>query len=219
MDWLSTLVGGTRARLLRLVRSAARSINDLAEALSITDNAVRTHVTALERDGLIRQAGEVRATGGKPARLYELTPAAEELFPKAYAVAFTELVRTLKDEMGDDAARDLLRRVGHRLANAGANGHGDEASRIAAAVSRLEAMGGSVECERDDEGWVLKASGCPLSGVVAADPDACVLAESLVSAVTGLPVTEICDRSERPRCAFRVAAPVPAECRPGSGQP
>src|SRR5690606_1946883 len=116
MDWLNTLAGETRARLLRLVRRAASSIAELAQALGITENAVRTHVAAAERDGLVQPAGMQRSTGGKPARLYELTPAAEELFPKAYALVLAEVIRTLREEDGDAAAVERLRRVGSRLA-------------------------------------------------------------------------------------------------------
>lgn len=53
-------------------------------------------------------------------------------------------------------------------------------------------------------GWTIRANGCPLSAVMAEEPDVCALAESLVAEVTGLPVTESCDKGARPRCAFRV---------------
>ena len=41
--------------------------------MGLTDNAVRTHVAALERDGLVEPVGTQRDTGGKPARVYALT--------------------------------------------------------------------------------------------------------------------------------------------------
>jgi predicted ArsR family transcriptional regulator len=213
MDWLSTLVGETRMRLLRLVRGASRSIGELAAALGISENAVRGHIAAAERDGLVRRTAYPRPSGGKPARLYELTPEAEELFPKAYAVAFSEFVRMLRDEDGDEAAIDRLRRVGRRLgARAAASAGGSAtlagasiASRVATAAAVLESSGGSVEVFEDAEGWTLRSDGCPLSGVVTRDPDVCALTESLVAEVTGSPVVETCRRNGRPRCAFQVA--------------
>jgi predicted ArsR family transcriptional regulator len=213
MDWLSTLVGETRMRLLRLVRGASRSIGELAPALGISENAVRGHIAAAERDGLVRQTAHRRPSGGKPARLYELTPEAEELFPKAYAQAFSELVRMLREEDGDEAAIDRLRRVGRRLgARAAASAGGSAtlagasiASRVATAAAVLESSGGSVEVFEDAAGWTLRSDGCPLSGVVTRDPDVCALAESLVAEVTGRPVVETCRRNGRPLCAFHVA--------------
>lgn len=204
MDWLSTLTGETRTALLRLIRGAALSIGELARALGISENAVRTHVAAAERDGLVRQAGVQRSTGGKPARLYELTPGAEELFPKAYALVLTELVRTLRDEEGDDAAVERLRHVGRRLAAQAASQGGGTAARVAAAAALLESLGGAVEVVEEPHGWTIRARGCPLSGVVAEDPAVCALAESLVAEITGLRVVESCQKTGNPRCAFQV---------------
>ena len=205
MDWLDTLVGETRARLLRLVRRAALSIAELAEALGISENAVRTHIASAERDGLVRQAGIQRSTGGKPARIYELTPGAEELFPKAYALIFAELVRTLREEDGDRATVERLREVGRRLAVHAGPPQKEGAASVAAAAALLESIGGSVEVVEDAGGWRIMADGCPLSGVVTEDPDVCALAESLVAEVTGRPVLECCEKSDRPRCEFRIS--------------
>lgn len=204
MNWLDALVGETRGRLLRLVRRAALSIGDLAVSLGISENAVRTHVAAAERDGFVRQAGIQRSTGGKPARLYELTPDAEELFPKAYPLVLTELLRTVREEDGARAALELLRRVGRRLGRRADPPGGDGATAVAAAAALLESIGGSVEVLEEEGGWRIRADGCPLSGVVSEDPEACALAESLVAEVTGRPVTECCQRSGRPRCEFRI---------------
>ena len=208
MDWLGTLTGETRGRLLRLVRASSSSIGDLAGALGISENAVRGHVAALERDGLVRAAGVQRSTGGKPARLYELTPEAEELFPKAYSLVFAELLRTLREEDGESAVVERLRRVGRRLgeqARAGPAAVADGGrARAEAAAGVLVSLGGSVEVVESPGGWTLRSAGCPLSGLVAEDPGVCALVEALVAEVTGLPVTEVCDRGARPRCAFRI---------------
>lgn len=206
MDWLTKLTGETRARLLGLLRKDARSISELAAALAITDNAVRTHVAALERDGLVQPAGTQRATGGKPARLYELTPEAEELFPKAYAPVFNELIQALVEEEGAAAAVDHLRRVGRRLGRRAPHSHGDPSARVEDAAEFLESLGASVEVAERPDGWTIRASGCLLSAVVAVEPSVCALAESLIQEVTGLPTVECCERSARPRCAFRIAA-------------
>src|SRR5438094_753829 len=85
-NWLERLIGETQLRLLGLLRRSRQTITSLAEALGLTDNAVRMHIAALHRDGIVEQVGTQRDTGGKPARLYGLTRAGEELFPKAYAL-------------------------------------------------------------------------------------------------------------------------------------
>ena len=72
-NWVERLSGETTSKLLGLLRRSRLSINALADALHLTDNAVRTHIAALERDGIVEQVGTQRETGGKPARLYALT--------------------------------------------------------------------------------------------------------------------------------------------------
>lgn len=61
----------TRGRIVLLLRRSSRTAGELAQALALTDNAVRSHLATLERDGLVRQGGERRG-GAKPAIVYEL---------------------------------------------------------------------------------------------------------------------------------------------------
>lgn len=81
--WDQRFFASTRGQVVALLRRSSRTVEELAQALGLTDNAVRAHLAALERDGLARQHG-VRRGGGKPAYAYELTTEAERLFPKAY---------------------------------------------------------------------------------------------------------------------------------------
>src|SRR5688572_20383455 len=115
-SWLETLTGETRAKLLYLLRRSRHTITALAGTLRLTDNAVRTHVAALERDGLVEHVGTERDTGGKPARVYALTGDGEELFPKAYALVLGGLVEEIAGTEGRDRAVELLRAVGRRAA-------------------------------------------------------------------------------------------------------
>ncbi|HEU5431514.1 MAG TPA: ArsR family transcriptional regulator, partial [Thermomicrobiales bacterium] len=87
-EWDRRFFASTRGQVVTLLRQGERTVDDLARALGLTDNAVRAHLTALERDGLIRQ-GEPRRTGGKPAFTWTLAPAADRLFPKPYGAVLT----------------------------------------------------------------------------------------------------------------------------------
>ena len=202
-NWVERLIGETQARMLQLLRRSRQTINDLSESLGLTDNAVRTHVAALSRDGIIEQVGTQRDTGGKPARLYALTGAGEELFPKAYAMVLAGLVEEIARRDGRERADELLRAVGARAGSKVATS-ADLAGRVEAAAAALRSMGGDVEVQRTDSGWRLQGFGCPLASVTAAEPQVCALAQSLVQEITGRPVTECCDRSGRPRCGFLV---------------
>lgn len=204
MNWIQTTMGATRVELLGLLRRSRRTVNDLAAALGITDNAVRTHLAAMQRDGMVQPAGIERATGGKPAQLFEITPEAEEMYPKAYAFILSGVIHLLQEREGREGVEALLRAVGSRAAaGSGAGGDGEEA-RVRAAAGVLCGLGGDVEVMPTDTGWKIQGFGCPLSAVVGEHAELCALAESLVAEITGQPVRECCDRSGRPRCAFNV---------------
>ena len=89
--WRQRLLESTRGRVLALLRGSEQTVNELARALGLTDNAVRLHLSGLERDGL--WSNTVRGGSGrvKPAYLYRTTASAETLFPKAHEVVLAEL--------------------------------------------------------------------------------------------------------------------------------
>jgi predicted ArsR family transcriptional regulator len=201
--WLQRFIGETRAEMLRLLRRSRQTITSLADALRLTDNAVRTHVAALERDGIVEHVGTQRDTGGKPARIYQLTREGEELFPKAYAMVLTGLVEEIARTQGRKRAVALLRSVGRQVAASVASPAGAEA-RVEAAAAALRGLGGDLEVQRTDRGWRLQGYGCPLSAVAARRPEVCALAQAVVEEITGRPVAECCEREGRPRCGFVV---------------
>jgi DeoR family transcriptional regulator, suf operon transcriptional repressor len=202
-NWLERLLGETQVRLLGLLRRAPRTITDLAEGLELTDNAVRLHIAALHRDGIVAQVGTRRDTGGKPARLYGLTRDGEELFPKAYALVLSKLVTEIIRTEGLERAVALLRAVG-RQAAAGARHAANPRQRAEAAAAVFRDLGADVLVEQTAQGWRLQTYGCPLSAVTSGHPEMCELGKALVAEVVGTPVPECCQRGEHPRCAFEI---------------
>jgi predicted ArsR family transcriptional regulator len=55
--WRDRILESTRGQVLQKLRAGEQTVNDLAAALNLTDNAVRAHLISLERDGLVRQTG------------------------------------------------------------------------------------------------------------------------------------------------------------------
>jgi predicted ArsR family transcriptional regulator len=202
-NWLERLTGETQAKLLGLLRRSHRTITDLSQALGLSDNAVRTHVAVLRRDGIIQDVGTQRETGGKPARMYGLTSEGEELFPKAYAMVLGGLVDEIAKKDGRERAIELLRAVGERAA-AGVAAPADAKGRVAAAADALRGLGADIEVQRTEGGWRLQGYGCPFSAVTPTHPEVCALAQALVAEITGQPVTECCERTEGARCGFRI---------------
>ena len=202
-NWQRRLLASTRGRVISVLRTGPRTVNELAESLALTDNAVRTHLAALERDGLVEQEG-VRRAVGKPAHVYRLTGEAESIFPKAYATILASVLARLRAERGTDALQDFLRAVGH---DAGERAHDESLTpreRVEAAVKMLGDLGGLAEIVEEDDAYVIRGFSCPLGAIVGRNPETCSLAEEMIAGVVGAPVRECCDRSDTPRCAFRV---------------
>ncbi len=203
-NWLERLTGETQARLLALLRRSQQTITSLASALGLTDNAVRLHIAALRRDGIVEDVGKQGDTGGKPARLYGLTREGEELFPKAYALVLGKLVEAIVRTQGRERAVELLRAVGAQAAASARTGANRE-QRLEAAAGVFRDLGADAVVEKSADGWRLQAHGCPLSAVTAGHPEMCELGKALVEEVVGAPVTECCERDGHPRCGFTIA--------------
>jgi predicted ArsR family transcriptional regulator len=195
----------TRGRVVGLLRGKSGTVTELAEALGLTDNAVRAHLLSLERDGLVRQSGVQRGSR-KPHYAYELTGEAERLFPKAYDALLNQLITTLKGRLPPDTIEDVLREVGRSLAgkHAADGNSGDPEERVRNALGVLKALGGTPGVEREDGRLIISSGGCPLAAAVAEHPEVCELAEALVAEIVGLPVQESCHRGESPRCRFEI---------------
>lgn len=203
--WDERFFASTRGQVMTLLRRGGSTVDELAGALSLTDNAVRAHLIALERDGLVRQ-GDSRRTGGKPSFTYELTPEAERLFPKAYGVLLSQLLDVLEDRVPPGALADMLREVGHRMAAGQPPATGDLRKRVERAQTLLASLGGLSDVEEVEGGFVILGCSCPISAAVEGTAGACLMAEALLSDVTGAPVRQVCDPGPPPRCRFEVMA-------------
>lgn len=196
--------GTTRGQVVTLLRRASQTVNELAATLDLTDNAVRLHLSTLERDGLVEQEG-VRRGVGKPSYAYRLTPQAERLFPKPYDLVLDSLLDVLAEYLPPERLDSALREVGHRLAAGQAATTGDLRQRVEHGVALLNELGGLAEVEEVGGGLAIQGYSCPLAAA-AGHVETCRLAETLLSDVIGAPVCEHCDRSGSPRCRFEILA-------------
>ncbi len=208
-SWDRKFFESMRGRIVTLLRRSGRTVEELARALGLTDNGVRSHLAILERDGIVRQRGTVSrggGGGGKPAYVYELAPEAEALFPKAYGPVLRQLLNVMVEHLGPEETEALLRTVGRRIADERTVPADGLSRRLEGAVGVLNELGGLAELEERDGAFIIRGYSCPLTGVVPGHPEVCRLAEALLTELAGVPVHEHCDRGENPRCCFEVAA-------------
>ena len=79
----------------------------LAERLGLTAMAVRQHLYALQREGLV-SAEQRPVPIGRPAKFWRLTREADRLFPEAYAELSVALIDSVKDAFGDEGLERVL---------------------------------------------------------------------------------------------------------------
>ncbi len=109
---LSEPFGETRKRLMRhlLRHKGGASIDELAQTAGVTRTAVRQHLALLMRDSLVA-AGGARASGGRPQKLFVLTPQGRETFPRRYSWFAQLLIEAIAREHGSAGLRLRLARL------------------------------------------------------------------------------------------------------------
>ena len=196
----------SRGRIVAALQRGGLTIDDLAERLGVTANAVRVQIALMERDGVVHKVGR-RAGTTRPFQIYALTAEVEQLLSKAYIPVLTHIVRVFADGLPTSQAESMLRAAGVGLADellAGRKPSGSLRARVFAAKDLLnDQLGATTEVVENGE-YVLQGVGCPLAAVSGKHPAICLALEGLVSAIVGAPVRECCDRSARPRCCFKI---------------
>jgi predicted ArsR family transcriptional regulator len=208
--WNERFWASTRGRIVLLLRRGSRTVQELAGTLGLTNNAVRTHLIGLGRDGLVRESG-TRPGPRKPHVTYDLTPEAEQLFPRVYGPILHHLLDVLKERMPPEELEEALRAVGHRLAAAFRPAARADTlrDRVEQAITVLGDLGGLAELERDDGKLIIRSFDCPLAVAVAGHPEVCRLVETLLADILGVTVRQRCQTEPSPRCYFEVGADGP----------
>jgi predicted ArsR family transcriptional regulator len=205
IGWRERLFKSTRGRILDLLRTRERTVNELAEELRLTDNAVRAHLASLERDRLVVHSG-MKPGFRKPHATYALGPEAEQLFPKAYGRLVSLLMSIFSRQVHPRNLRAGMRAAGRTVASE----HLPELrgksrqQRIDAALGVLKELGGAATFKEEDGRHFIYGNGCPIAAATANHPEACLLAESLLTSVIGARVKERCIRGPAPSCRFEV---------------
>lgn len=201
----TTRLGARRAELLTLLRRGEATVTALAAQLGLTRNAVRSHLLALEKRGLVTRKG-LQPSKRRPHELYELTPHAAELLAQPSDAVLSAILTALKQAISPAQLRELLESGGAALAQRFASGDPARllSARVGKAVRLLESLGGAPEMERTQDGFCIRSQACPLAAVVVEHPETCQLMENLLGRVIGAPVREKCLRNGKSQCRFAI---------------
>jgi predicted ArsR family transcriptional regulator len=198
----------SRHSVLDLIRRGERTVNTLAARLRISDNAVRVHLIALERDGLIRRSGMVRSgTVGQPAAEYDLTPAGEQALSAAYPAALAALAAAAGERLDARTRRSLFLEAGKRLAETmPSHDSGSLQERAESCSALIDSLGGSTTVTNSKGSSTIEGAGCPLAAAVRNEPSTCHLIEALIETHGGVQAEQLCTHGDRPSCRFRLTS-------------
>ncbi len=204
----------TRRAILNLLkRQGPLDASEVATALSLTAAAVRQQLSRLEDDGLLQhqQAALEGPRRGRRRHLYELTTAAEALYPKRYGDLTTELLGYLG---GPDAARvDELFEQRRRRRVAGALPRTSGLSfdeQVRALTSILDEDGYLAEAERLPDGsWRITEHNCAILTVAHGFSQACTSELAFIrEALPGADVRRVAHIMDGAHvCAYLVSPP------------
>jgi predicted ArsR family transcriptional regulator len=115
----TTIAGrSTRMEVLELLRRKGdASAETISSDLGVTPNAVRQHLTNLEREGFVVSHPE-RRRRGRPSLLFSLTERADSVFPKRYGQLASMVLQEVQDMGGPEALDEVFARMASRHAKA-----------------------------------------------------------------------------------------------------
>lgn len=219
-----------RRRVLEILKERGEAtVAELADELAMAPVSVRHHLDILQGDALICvDRHERKGSVGRPQQVYVLTQEADAYFPNNFAGLAASLVVQLKRAVPPDQWNRAFRTMAHEIArelDAPAL-EGDEppsAAQIEARLERVtaflnqrgylarwEALG-----ESPAAGYLLHKHNCPYAGVSDHHPELCLMDETLVADLIGLPCQRVDSMAHSGRsCTYRIdvdgAAPASA---------
>lgn len=166
----TTGIGDAQRRIVdHLKRSGAATTSAIADALGVTTQAVRPQLVELEERGLVDARTVATGSRGRPPIGWALTPLAIALFPDRHGDLTVELIRAMRETLGEGAvdavltARDAvhLEELQRRFAFASVPDD-DVAARVAMLAQQRSRQGYMAEVIDDGDELLLVEHHCPV---------------------------------------------------------
>ncbi|MBX8635349.1 MAG: ArsR family transcriptional regulator [Thermoplasmata archaeon] len=160
MDSDLSMLGESKAKIIASLGEGEKTGQQLAGLLGINTTAVREHMDALERMGII-SSRFVNLGVGRPRKVYHLTPLGVELLPKHYDTLLNVLMRKIHEKSGDVLLSQLISEV---VKDFNKDSEGESTlpveERISKVVNFLNMMGFMATVEKDGEKTFVVRHNC-----------------------------------------------------------
>jgi predicted ArsR family transcriptional regulator len=191
--------------LAHLKRSDGATVDGIASSLNLAPMTVRQHLTALERDGVVR-AQEVRRATGRPHFKYQLTEDGHRRLSDGYDRLLSLLVEQAgiaepnghgpsgrREALFRSAAMALAERMAPELR------HLPLAEQVERAVAALSRHGGFAEYHQLDDAFEVRDFGCVYRELVTRT-GSCAWHETFLSSALNAEVSTAADSAECAVC-------------------
>lgn len=186
----------------------------VAARLHLSAMAIRLHLYGLQAEQLVTYEEQPRPLG-RPAKLWQLTPAADRLFPEGYAELTLSLLSSVGEAFGKAGLGRLLalrtrdQIAAYRKQMAGRHSLEKRLEALAAIRTREGYM--AAVTREADGGYLLVENHCPICAAAVACTGLCAKELEVFQTVLGEDV--VVTRTEHivagaRRCAYRVAPAV-----------
>src|ERR1700704_4544133 len=193
-DRMSQPIAGrsTRMEVLELLRRKGHaSAETIAAELLVTPNAIRQHLTNLERDGFVVSSPE-KSRRGRPSLLFTLTERADSVFPKRYGQLATMVLQEVEAMGGPEALDEVFSRVAARHATAiepdlEGLSFAEALQRVVACIARAGSLAEQTETA---EGLKVTIHNCPFRNTALKFPQVCTITPHLMTQLLGTAVSQ-----------------------------
>jgi predicted ArsR family transcriptional regulator len=181
------------------------TVEQLARALRLTDNAVRNQLRKLELLGLAARTG-TRPGASKPSALYGITLEGQVQFSKLYLPVLMQFLQVAEARCSKDQLDSFMTSTGQSLARDYPGSAGPMKQRVHAAARLLRTFGGVAEVRARNGTLTIQSIACPLAALTSENPVTCLVLQGFLSTYLAAPVTVCCDLRAEPQCCFEVHA-------------
>jgi predicted ArsR family transcriptional regulator len=198
----------TRKTIITILRTEGpMSAGDLASRIGITEMAIRRHIATLERDNLIFPT-TIRQPMGRPAKVYQLTEEADELFPKNYHSLMLDILEDIVRVDGKEKIKRIFDQREERLAS--------QLSELLAGKTLEEKVQALAELQnnkgylakwnrKEDGSYEIVEYNCPIAQVSKVYPETCACETNVFRRALGTDVTrEQCLAEGGGCCVFKI---------------
>jgi predicted ArsR family transcriptional regulator len=203
----------TRQRIVELLKERGHAtVEELADAVGLTQMAVRHHLNVLNGEKLVATSSVRRSSQpGRPQQLYTLTEAANELFPEDYYHLAGYLLAEVKALLGAAGLEALLGRIAKAmLAEAPPLRPGQSPEdRLGQLVQLLGDRGFTARWAAQGNDYVVRLLACPYRQVAHQHHEVCRLDLQIIEDMLKADAVRVaCLADGDETCTYRIHQPI-----------